>query len=115
MDINITNFVQTACPMDYSASVAEIGQFAGTITWLAALESGYIMLDTHDKREAFREYLEPFGAWDEEEIAGWNHTELNALFVQFVASAMREAPFDDEDYSSIFEDEDGESYFELIH
>ena len=29
MDINITHFIATAAPMDYSASVAEIGADAG--------------------------------------------------------------------------------------
>jgi hypothetical protein len=48
MQINITRFFNDAAPMDYSASVAEIGQNAGKDTWRAACDdaSDWNMLDT---------------------------------------------------------------------
>lgn len=93
MYIDITNFFRNAAPMDYSASVAEIGASAGADTWEAACEDSneYGMLDSHEKREAFRKYVRGFGAWDDSEIARWSMVELNALFIQLVSGDMREA------------------------
>lgn len=41
MEINITTFFNNAAPMDYSASIAEIGDDAGPSTWRAANEAEY--------------------------------------------------------------------------
>jgi hypothetical protein len=92
MDIDITDFFNTAAPMDYSASVAEIGCNAGADTWRAACEDSadYMLLDTDEKRDAFRDYAASFGAWDREEIAAWSDTELNALLIQMISGDMRE-------------------------
>lgn len=92
MQINITQFYNEACPMDYSASVAEIGQNAGADTWQAAKDDAgdWNMLDTEEKRQAFRDWVKPFGGWTEAEIAEWTDVELNALFVQWVAGDIRE-------------------------
>lgn len=92
MEINITKFFLEACPKDYSASVAEIGNNAGAYTWQAAIDDSqdYMMLDTEEKQQAFWDYVEGFGAWNKEEIAAWNTSELNALFIQCVSSEMRE-------------------------
>lgn len=91
MDINITRFYNEAAPMDYSASIAEIGQDAGPSTWRAACDDApdYNMLDTDDKRDEFRTHVKGFGAWSDEEIAAWDTTQLNALFIQFVSGDMR--------------------------
>lgn len=93
MEIDITRFVHEACPRDYSASVAEIGNNAGADTWRAALDDAedYPFLDSDDAREAFREYVRGLGAWDKGEIAAWSDRELSALFLQWVAGGMREA------------------------
>ena len=90
MQINITKFYREACPKDYSASVAEIGANAGQDTWNAAKESEWNMLDTEEKRQAFRDWVKPFGAWGDDEIASWSDVELNALFVQWVSGDIRE-------------------------
>lgn len=96
MEINISRFFAEAAPMDYSASVAEIGADAGRSTWNAAVEDSddYNMLDSDDKREEFRRYVKGFGAWTEDEIAAWSDRELNALFIQMVSGDMREAGLD---------------------
>lgn len=93
MEIDITDFFNNAAPMDYSASVAEIGRNAGPDTWRAAVEDSpdHMMIDTDDKREAFRDYVRGFGAWDDAEIAAWSDVELNALFLQMISGDMRDA------------------------
>lgn len=96
MEINITSLFTSGeyCPRDYSASVAEIGNNAGQITWQAAMESEYGFLDTPEKLDAFRDHIQGFGAWSEEEITDWDVTECNALFVQLVSGDIREAGLD---------------------
>jgi len=128
MEINITGFFYTGQAHLYSASVAELGENAGKLTWLNAL--GYAnkhrMLDTEDQLEAFRQFVKEPGGWSQEEIDRWSFNELNALFIQWVAGDIREAgldvPFPDwEQYeaesqagncsSSIWKDADNQVYF----
>lgn len=113
--------------MDYSASIAEIGADAGPDTWRAACEDSadYPILDTDDKREAFREFVCSSGGWSREEITAWSDAELNALCIQWIAGDMREAglsadmtPEQWAEYDSdenichrIFRGYDGEIYF----
>lgn len=96
MELNITRFFNEAAPMDYSASCAEIGQDAGPATWAAACDDSadYPMLDTDEKREAFKAHVRGFGAWSDDEIAAWSDAELNALLIQFIAGDIREAGLD---------------------
>lgn len=93
MELNITEVFNAIAPMDYSASVAEIGATAGADTGRAAVDDSpdYMLLDTDEKREALRGHVRGFGDWDEEEIAAWSDVELNALFLQMIAGDMREA------------------------
>jgi hypothetical protein len=93
MELNITRFFAEAAPKDYSASRAEIGENAGPDTWRAACDDSpdYMLLDTDEKREAFREFVGQMGAWDDEEIAAWSDIELNALCIQFISGDMRDA------------------------
>jgi len=92
VEINITNFFENAAPMDYSASIAEIGASAGEDTFQAAKDDTdqYNMINTEEKRGVFREYVAKFGAWEEEEITAWDNIELNALFIQLVSGDIRE-------------------------
>lgn len=110
MEINITRFYNEAAPMDYSASVAEIGQDAGPSTWRAACEDApdYNMLDTDEKRDAFRTFVKGFGAWTDEEIAAWSDIELNALFIQLVSGDMRNNEGD-----RIWDNTDGQVWYDL--
>ena len=98
MEIEVTDFFNQAAPMDYSASVAEIGQDAGAVTWRHACEDApdYPLLDTEEKRDAFRDHIRGFGAWDDAEIASWSDTELGALLLQCIAGDIREAGLDTE-------------------
>lgn len=96
IDINITRFITDAAPMDYSASVAEIGANAGRDTWQAAMEDApdYNLLDNDDARDEFRQYVKGFGAWSDERIAAWSDTELNALLMQLISGDIRSGETD---------------------
>ena len=91
MEIDITTFYKYCVPLDYCASVAEIGRNAGADTWQAALDDSleYIMLSTCAKREAMRDHLKEYGAWSATDIDRWSIQELNAMLIQEIASAMR--------------------------
>lgn len=92
MELNITKFFNENCAKDYSASVIEIGNNAGAATWQAACDDSaeYMILDTDEKREAFRAHVKGFGAWDDSEIAACSDVELNALLIQMIAGDIRE-------------------------
>lgn len=92
MELDITEFFNSTAPMDYSASYAEIGQSAGADTWRAACDDApdYNLLDTDEKRDAFRAFVRSAGAWSDDEIAARSDVELNALCIQWIAGDMRE-------------------------
>ncbi len=95
-EINITRFFREACARDYSASVAEIGANAGADTWRAAMDDceDYLMLDTPELIESFKDHIANFGAWDSDEIAAMDSRSCNALFIQLVSGDMRECDLD---------------------
>lgn len=103
MEIDITPYFQTAAPRDYSASVAEIGANAGPNTWRAACEDApdYPFLDTDEKREAFREFVNSSGGWTRDEIAAWTDVELSALFLQWISGDVRELFPDSREVSAL--------------
>lgn len=96
IDIDITRFITEAAPMDYSASVMEIGANAGRDTWRRAVEDApdYNLLDTDDKRDEFRAHVKGFGAWTDDEIAAWSDVELNALLMQMISGDIRNGETD---------------------
>lgn len=93
MEINITKFYNEACPKDYSASIAEIGNHAGAYTWCVAQGDSeeYMMLDNIDKLDAMRAHIKGFGAWDNYKIAAMSDTDLNALLIQMISGDIRES------------------------
>lgn len=93
MEINITQFYNDANPATYSASVVELGDNAGRITWDNAVQRsalGSMLLDTPEKLEATRAWARATGAWESAWVNAWNDVELNALFIQLVSGDMRE-------------------------
>ena len=92
MELGVTDFIAAMEPRSLFASVAELGQGAGRVTWENA--KGYVaehpLLTTDLQRKAARDYLAGFGAWEEDEIAGWSDQELDALLAQCIASELRE-------------------------
>src|SRR5437016_3269115 len=75
----------------------ERGKNAGRDTWNNAKTKAPLLLDTPEKIKAFRDHVKGYGAWDGEEIAGWDDRECNALFVQLISGDMREARMDSAD------------------
>lgn len=96
MEIDITDFFKAAAPMDYSASVAELGPTAGRDTWQAACEDApdWPLLAAPGAVDAFKDHVRDFGAWDDAEIGAWDENECTALFLQLIAGDMREAGLD---------------------
>ncbi len=107
MELDITEFFNSCVPKHYSASCAELGNDAGTIIWENALDRSEEdnLLDTEEKRDAFKAYVRGFGAWDDEEIDAWSKRVLNALLIQFISGDMREdrlhANMDDEEWNAL--------------
>jgi hypothetical protein len=124
MEINITQFFNDCNPCNYSASVMELGQNAGKVTWNNALYADLTLLDTPEKLQAMRDWARASGGWNTEEIAAWSDNELNALFIQLIAGDMRENGSDSwPEYEALsqagqvsgclFEGVDGEIYYQL--
>lgn len=127
MEINITKFFRQAAPMDYSASVAETGKDAGPDTWRAASVDApdYAdLLDTEEKRDAFKEHMQAMGFSEAHEFATWDTDALTALFIQLISGDMREMGIGpdstDEEWEqglecsgSIYRGDDGEVYYYL--
>lgn len=88
------------CPFDLSNNRATLGDDAGRITWEASKEAARDiappLLDTEERKEAFRDFVRSAGAWSDEEIKAWSDEELNALCLQWIAGDIREAFHDAE-------------------
>lgn len=130
MEINITRFFKTEAPMDYSASIAEIGANAGPDTWRAANENApdYAdLLDSEDKRDEFKAHMQSMGFSEADNFETWTHEQLTALFIQLISGDMRESGLcedtTDEEWGAyeanesvshaIFRADDGEVYYYL--
>lgn len=89
------------------------GDNAARITWQAAKDADFLLLDSPDKLEAMRAWAKSSGGWGAEEIAAWSPVELNALFIQLVSSDMRAMcePLNGDDGSALFEGVDGQVYY----
>ena len=92
MELNITELFNTIEPSEYSASCAELGQDAGRITWNHSKRDAkkHYLLNTQDKKDAFKRFVKDSGGWSQDEIDTWNCDELNALCLQWIAGDMRE-------------------------
>jgi len=135
-ELNITHlFADNSAfvPFDCSNNAATLGDNAGKLTWNASKETAAIMaplLDTEEKKEAFRDWVKESGGWTRDEINAWDDTELNALLLQWIAGDVREAFHDNEfsewDWASynersergsissnLFKADDGQIYFSI--
>lgn len=107
-ELDVTHMVADASEMfELSGSRVEHGQNAGQITWANSLAyaAEHPLLSTEEMRDDARSYFAEFGAWDEDEIAGWSDAELDAIMAQDVAHAIREMDVakDYEDYQRLVE------------
>jgi len=92
MKIDVTDFLaSTDCSM-LSGSVAELGDNAGRITWQNSIDAvkGFNPLPDGDALQEFREWLKPWGGWDDAEIAAMSDEHLRALCAQWIAGDWRE-------------------------
>lgn len=96
MELDITALLEKDL-FPFSHSAHEGGENAGRNAWDNAKEENLSLLDTDEKREAFRDYVKTFGAWEEKEILAWDDVELNALLLQIIAGDVRESPAKIED------------------
>lgn len=105
MEINITSLLNEDL-FQFSHSAHEGGQDAGRNTWNAAKDEAATvpLLQTPEQLQALRDYVRGFGAWDKEEIDGWDEVECNALFLQFVSGDVRSAGWDSLDEAQWTED-----------
>ncbi len=93
LELNVTAFVTSANPRDFSGSIATHGKNAAKETYGAALEEAGespLVSDPKDL-EQVRAWLKAFGAWEPEEIAAWSPVELNALLIQYISGDLNEA------------------------
>lgn len=130
MEIDITALSEMNA-FNLSHSIAEGGENAAHNTWKAskAESENHPILNTPEKLQAMREFAASSGGWTREEIAGWPDSEINALFLQWIAGDCRElgadslAEIDWEEAeelqsegqasSHIFKGDDGKIYFYL--
>ena len=96
MEINISRFFEGVDASEFSASVAELGQDAGKITWdnARSYANERPLLTSDAELNALRDHMRGFGAWEDDEIAGWDKDECNALLVQLISGDIREAGLD---------------------
>ena len=93
MEIDVTEFWRMSDSelMEFSASIAEMGECAGKHTWNhAKQEAERKPLVGEEGYQELREYFVEFGAWSEEEIESWDGQTLNALLIQLIAGDIRE-------------------------
>lgn len=127
MEIDVTVMLHEDCSR-ISGSVAELGENAGKITWGNAVklsEARDYMFVNDTTRQAIRDHFAEYGAWDRSEINGWSDTDLNAIFLQDVASEVRQfEDLADSDWSEwvrlceagtvsgrLFGSDDGKAYY----
>ena len=92
MEIDVTDFLaSTDCSM-LSGSVAELGTNAGRITWQNSIDTvkEFNPLPDDAALQEFREWLRPWGGWDDAEIAAMSDEHLRALCVQWIAGDWRD-------------------------
>lgn len=88
-EIDVTPILDADCEY-MSASQWELGPEAGRITWRNCLEfAAEHPLITDDNRQDVRDHFAEYGAWEREEIDGWDDTHLSAMLWQEVAGDYR--------------------------
>ena len=95
INANLASMFSAHEPWDVSNSVANLGPRAGELTGgnaldIAAQHHQWLESDPADAAEAMRDWARWTGGWEREEIAAWTDIEALALFVQHVASELRD-------------------------
>lgn len=102
-EIDVTDFLSGHRLKYFSGSIAELGNDAGPQTWAECTDKAeeWKPLDSDEKRETFRAFVESSGGWTEDEIAAWSDAELNALCIQWIAGDARECGIEGEYLDSV--------------
>lgn len=92
---NVSAMFSEIDPYDVSNSIANLGESAGQITWRNALKIAenhekWLESPLPDACDGMQEWAGSCGAWEAEEIAGWSDEECLAMFVQNIASELRD-------------------------
>ena len=132
MQIDITEWIASIDPGMLSGSVAELGTSAGRITWQNSCDAvaDFNPLPDADALQEFRDWIKPWGAWDDDEIAAMSDDHLRALCLQWIAGDWRECfdyatdNLDWQDYQkraesgscpSSFYESDGRIFWDMNH
>lgn len=91
---NVSKMFADIEPWVVSNSVANLGPDAGRITWenaqtVAGSWEEWLVSDLENAIDEVEAWALNTGGWSEEEIAAWTSEETLALFVQNVASELR--------------------------
>lgn len=91
---NLDQMFSAIEPWDVSNSVANLGPQAARLTWSNALKiaerhTDWLESSLTEAVEGMQEWASEAGAWDKDEIEHWSTVECLALFVQNVASELR--------------------------
>lgn len=94
VEANVTRMFEAFEPWDCSNSVANYGPDAARMTWLNALtiasrHEDWLASDLTETCEAMRDWARDAGAWERAEITAWDEDHCLALFVQNIASDLR--------------------------
>ena len=130
MEIDITSLTELNA-WELSHSAAEGGWTSARDCWRASQLAAdeHCLLDSEEKLQAMRDFARSSGGWTKAEIERWTPTEVNALFLQWVAGDVRELGADSlgemdwdkaeelqrevQAHSNLFKGIDGRVYFYL--
>lgn len=117
---NVTVMFSEIEPCYVSGSVSELGAFAGQGTWrnalsIAAKHEDWLLSSLGEAADAMRDWAKEHGAWTTAERNGWSDEEALALFVQNVATELRQLGADEDfDFLSVGEPKRDSSGDELF-
>jgi hypothetical protein len=80
----------TADPYYYSGSIAKLGEDAGRRTWANCVKIGEGLTITDEVANAIRSHFANYGAWDDDEVNGWDDATLASLIVQEIAETLNQ-------------------------
>lgn len=133
MQIDITEWIASIDPGMLSGSIAELGDRAGALTWQNSCDAvkDFNPLPDADALQEFRDWLKPWGAWNDDEIAAMSDDHLRALCLQWIAGDWRECfdcDSDEADWSdyetrasdgncpsSFYRDDAGRIFWDMTH
>ena len=91
MEIDITSLLDLDA-WDLSHSASEGGWTSARDCWQASMLAAeeHQLLDDEEKLQGMRDFARSSGGWTKTEIERWTPTEVNALFLQWIAGDIRQ-------------------------